>query len=386
MERPELPAHVTPIIEDVITSLDVWHAKLPVNSVRDHGIGAVSDNIDIVVVKLTTSSGAVGYGEASPWSVFTGTAEASFAAIDRYMRPHIIGRHLSNWRSILLECRDCVAHCTEAKAALETALYDVIGHCSGLSVAMLLGGAVKTKIPLSCSLANPDFDADIALCRRLSQDNVTMVKLKAGFATHAFDMMRLERLAKEFPDFRVRVDFNQGLHPDEALMRVRDVASMQPDFIEQPVKAPLFSLMAEIRQAIDIPLLADESVFNMHDLLRAIDQKICDGISIKIMKTGSLSASCQLSEVAAAAGLVCYGGDMFETGLAHMAGVHMIAAAPHITLGCEFYQAKYYLETDILEQPFLIEDGHVLVPDAPGLGVVVDENKVHHYSINHSSN
>ena len=49
MERPELPAHVTPIIEDVITSLDVWHAKLPVNSVRDHGIGAVSDNIDIVV-------------------------------------------------------------------------------------------------------------------------------------------------------------------------------------------------------------------------------------------------------------------------------------------------------------------------------------------------
>ena len=160
MERPELPAHVTPIIEDVITSLDVSHAKLPVNSVRDHGIGAVSDNIDIVVVKLTTSSGAVGYGEASPWSVFTGTAEASFAAIDRYMRPHIIGRHLSNWRSILLECRDSVAHCTEAKAALETALYDVIGHCSGLSVAMMLGGAVKTKIPLSCSLANPDFDAD----------------------------------------------------------------------------------------------------------------------------------------------------------------------------------------------------------------------------------
>ena len=98
---------------------------------------------------------------------------------------------------------------------------------------MLLGGAVKTKIPLSCSLANPDFDADIALCRRLSQDKVTMVKLKAGFSTHAFDMMRLERLAKEFPDFRVRVDFNQGLHPDEALMRVRDVASMQPDFIDR---------------------------------------------------------------------------------------------------------------------------------------------------------
>ena len=69
-----------------------------------------------------------------------------------------------------------------------------------------------------------------------------------------------------------------------------------------------------------------------------------------------------------------------------MAGELIIATATNNTLGCEFYQAKYELETDILEVPFPIGDGHVLVPESTGKGVVVDENKVHYYSINHSSN
>ena len=74
--------------------------------------------------------------------------------------------------------------------------------------------------------------------------------------------------------------------------------------------------------------------------------------------------------MAAANGLMsAYGGDMFEAGLAHLAGTHMIAATPEITLGCEFYQAGYFLREDILETPFPVADGQVLVPDGPGLGI-----------------
>ena len=53
-----------------------------------------------------------------------------------------------------------------------------------------------------------------------------------------------------------------------------------------------------------------------------------------------------------------------------MAGAQMIATTPAITLGCEYYQARYYLQEDILETPFPICDGAVIVPDTPGLGVV----------------
>jgi muconate cycloisomerase len=85
--------------------------------------------------------------------------------------------------------------------------------------------------------------------------------------------------------------------------------------------------------------------------------------------------------VAAAAGMACYGGDMFETGIAHAAGTHMIAASQNVSLGCEFYHATYYLAHDVLQQPFPATTGVVRVPQGPGLGFDIDEALVARYAI-----
>ena len=367
-----------------ITGFDLWHLQVPVVSRRDHGIGAIEGTCEIVVLKLTSESGAVGYGEASPWSVFTGSAEAAFAALDRYIRPHVVGAKVSDTAAIMATAQRCVAHCTDAKAAREAALLDLAGHTSQQPVWALLGGKCRDEIPLSVSIANPDFDADRDLMDRIKADGVRLIKLKTGFKDHAFDIMRLEAIARDHPEFAVRVDFNQGLEPFGAVQKVQDIASFKPDFIEQPVRAHNYDLMAEIRSSIDVPLLADESVFGPEDMTRAIREGICDGVSIKIMKSGGLSRARTVAQMAAAAGLSAYGGDMFETGLAHLAGTHMIAATPEITLGCEFYHARYYLTEDILAAPYPCENGHVQVPTGPGLGIAPDLDKVAHYAVNAS--
>ena len=103
---------------------------------------------------------------------------------------------------------------------------------------------------------------------------------------------------------------------------------------------------------------------------------MADLVSIKIMKHGGMLAGRKVAAICEAAGIACYGGDMFETGIAHLAGTHVIAATPNISLGCEFYQAKYFLERDLLAEPFPIENGRVIVPRTPGLGVKVDEDRV----------
>jgi len=363
-------------LSQIITGFDLWHLALPVVSRRDHGIGTVEGSCEIVVLRLTAEGGAEGFGEASPWSVFTGTPEAAYAALDRYIRPHVVGRRVCDRAAIMADAIRAVAYCTEAKAALETALLDLEGRISGVPVWALLGGKARDTIPLSVSLANPDFAKDLALIDRIKADGVGIVKMKAGFADHAFDITRLERLAKDHPDLDVRVDFNQGLEPFGAVRRVQDVASFAPTFIEQPVRAHHFDLMAEIRASIDVPLLADESVFGPEDMIRAVREGICDGMSVKIMKSGGLVRCQAVARMAAAAGLSAYGGDMFEAGLAHLAGAHMIAATPEITLGCEFYQAKYYLAEDILEEPFPCDGGKVTVPDGPGLGIRPDIDKL----------
>lgn len=369
-----------------IAGMDLWHLALPVNARRDHGIGSVEHVIDIVVLRLTSEDGTVGWGEASSWSVFTGSAEASFAALDRYIRPLVVGRTPGMRAAIMQDAGLAVAHCTEAKAALETALLDLQGRISGLPVYALLGGMARETIPLSCSIADPDFDKDLQLMERLREDGIRIIKLKTGFKGHAFDMMRLEQLRSAYPEFAIRVDYNQGLHHDDALKCVREVAAaFEPDFIEQPVKAYMRPLMAKIRDAIDVPLLADESVFGPEDMSQAISMNIADGVSVKIMKSGGLTRAQTVARMAAASGLSAYGGDMFESGLAHLAGTHMIAATPEITLGCEFYQASYFLVEDILEKPFPVENGQVVVPCGPGLGINVNPEKLAKYAIRHSN-
>lgn len=368
-------------LDQKITEMNVWHLSLPVLSRRDHGIGTVEGACEIIVLSLTSESGHVGWGEASPWSVFTGSPEASLAALQRYIRPLVVGRRIGDRSAIMTDAQKAVAHASEAKAALDTALLDLTGRILAAPVWALLGGRCRSSIPLSVSIADPDFEKDRLLLDRLVEDGVGIVKVKAGFKDHAFDIMRLEALRRDYPSLKVRVDFNQGLAIDEAFKRVVDVAKFQPDFIEQPVRQDQFVLMARLREAIDVPLLADESVFGPEDMRRAISEGICDGVSIKIMKAGSLTRAQDVARMAAVAGLQAYGGDMFESGLAHLAGTHMIAATPEITLGCEFYQARYFLTEDILDTPFAVKDGHVLVPNGPGLGIQPDRDRLDHYAV-----
>lgn len=367
--------------DDLIARMDVWHCALPVTSRRDHGIGSVGGTVEVIILRLVTEGGIEGWGEASPWVVFTGSPEASYAALNRYIRPHVVGRKVSEREAIMADAAHAVVHCTEAKAALETALLDLAGQLAGQPAWKLLGGSIAAPIPLSCSIANPDFEADTALLAQLDADGVRIIKLKTGFKGHAFDLMRLEYIRKHHPHMQLRVDYNQGLGRDEALEQVPEVAAFEPDFIEQPVAAGDWTTMADLRFRLDVPLLADESVFGPEDMARAVDARICDGVSVKIMKAGGLSRAREVARMAAAAGLSAYGGDMFETGLAHLAGAHMIAATPEITLGCEFYQARYFLAEDLLAEPFPVRDGHVLVPDTPGLGLVPDPDKVQKFAI-----
>lgn len=363
-----------------IIGFDLWHLVLPVVSRRDHGIGRVEAGVEVVVLRLTSEDGTQGWGEAACWSVFTGAPEASLAALDRYIHPHVLGRTLAEAPGMMADAARAVAHCTEAKAALETALLDLTGRVAGLPVWALLGGCAQAEIPLSVSLADPDFAADLALVERLRADGIGIIKLKAGVAGHRFDLDRLERLRHDHESLDIRVDYNQGLGPETAAACVREVAAFRPSFIEQPVAAAHFGLMRRLRETLDVPLLADESVFGPEDMLRAIQEGICDGVSVKVMKAGGPTRAQTVARMAATAGLTAYGGDMFETGLGHLAGAHMIAATPEIALGCEFYQARYYLAEDILAEPFPIRDGRVTVPKGPGLGIAVDPDRLARYT------
>ena len=362
-----------------IEALRIHVVNLPVRAVHSHGSGDVA-GIRSVLLEVVTDGGLTGWGEASPWPVFTGTVEGNAAALHVHLRPYLLGADPVQVEKHLYEADRIIVGCPEAKAALETALLDLTGQMTGLSIAELVGGRHRETVPLSFSVANPDFDADLDDVARIHGDGVRLFKLKTGFADHAFDRMRLEKLRERYGGgVSLRIDYNQGLRATDAVRTLRAVESFDLTFIEQPVKMHERAALAGITRAIDTPVMADESVFGPREALAGVHMRLADVFALKIMKSGGIRRALEVAAIARAGGIDVYGGCMFETGIAHAAGAHLMAALPDLHLGCEFYMSTYYTREDILAEPFPVRGGLVHVPSGPGLGVAVDPDRLAKY-------
>ncbi len=360
-----------------ISELTVFLVRWPLKMKRRHGVGDIGGAMPGVIVRIATDAGIVGWGEAAPWAVFTGTAEGNAQAIHVYFRPLLIGADPARVTAIMEALEHAVVGHGEAKAAVEMALLDILGQRLEAPIHAMLGGAVRDEVPLSVSIANPDFDEDMALARRLAGEGVNIFKVKTGFLDHAQDLRRMERLRTELPDgVDLRIDYNQGLLPWEALAKLRDMERFRPTFIEQPVPRHQRDAMGEIARALDTPIMADESVFSPQEAIELVGERYADLVSVKIMKSGGVFKAREIAAIAGAAGIAGYGGTMFEGGIAIAAGLHMVAATPNISLGAEFYTSTYVMGVEVLATPIRIVNGKTQVPTEPGLGVTVDEDRL----------
>lgn len=360
-----------------VERIRLFFIESPIKMARLQGVGNVKGTVKRVLVELTASDGAIGWGEAAPWEVFTGTAEAALAAIDVYLRPVLLGRPVRRIRETMALLDKVLVGHAEAKVAIEMALFDIVGKQSGLSVADLLGGRVRDTIPLSFSIADPDFAADLERMRVMVPAGNVIYKVKTGVKPHREDLHHLEAMRSEFGDaIDLRLDYNQALQPFGAIKILRDVDQFKPTFIEQPVPRPHLDAMASFVAALDTPILADESCFDARDLTEIIRLKAANAISVKLMKAGGLLKAQGIMAIADTAGLPGYGGTLWEGGIGLAAGTQLIAATPGISLGCEFYMPHHVLTEDVLEERVANRNGHVVVPDGPGLGIRVSEASI----------
>jgi muconate cycloisomerase len=358
----------------ILDRMRLFLVESPIKMARAQGVGAVRGSVKRVLIELTTRCGIIGWGEAAPWEVFTNTPESAFSALDVYLRPVVLGHPARRLRDLLAKMDRTLTGCTDAKAGIEMAVMDILGKAQGVSVADLLGGRVRDSIPLSFSIADPDFAADLQRMHAMVPAGNRLFKIKTGVKPHAEDMAHLEAIRDAFGDaVDLRLDYNQALEPFRGMTVLRDVDRFRPTFIEQPVPRRHLDAMAGFAAALDTPILADESCFDATDLLEVVRRQAADAISVKLMKCGGMLAAQRMMAIADTAGLPGYGGTLWEGGIALAAGTQMIAATPGISLGCEFYMPHHVLTEDVLETRIANRDGAVVVPDGPGLGISVTE-------------
>src|SRR3954470_7965671 len=357
-----------------------------VPTVRKHKLSQTSVTAqNYVLVQVRLANGAEGIGEAATlggprWS--EESVEAMKANIDAYLAPALTGSRADQFEAAGKRMDDAAKRNTAAKAAIETALFDAVGKTLGLPASALLGGAVRDRIPVLWTLASGDpaqavEEAQAKLDARLHRT----FKVKIGAEAPEADMARMRHLARALEGrAELIVDANQAWDETVAVRCLPMLAEMGVRLVEQPVPAWNVGAMARLRARPGTPpLLVDECVFDAHDMLAVASAAAADAVSLKLVKHAGLLGVRKVAAVAAAAGIELYGGCLLESSVGAAAHLQVFATFRELEWGCEHFGPQI-LTGEYVTEPLRFEDFNVHLPTGPGIGVVLDEDKLRHYA------
>jgi len=357
-----------------------------VPTVRKHKLSQTSVTAqNYVIVRVQLANGVEGIGEAATlggprWS--EESVEAIKANIDTYLAPALLGVRGDSFEAARIRMDEAAKRNNAAKAAIETALFDAVGKTLGLPVSALLGGAVRNRIPVLWTLASGDPVQEIEEAEKKLEARLHRTfKVKIGASAPDADMDRMRRLAEALEGrAELIVDANQAWDETISARYLPELAEMGVRLVEQPVPAWNIAAMARLRARPGTPpLLADECVFDAHDMLIVAGANAADAVSLKLVKHGGLLGLRKVAAVAEAAGIGLYGGCLLESSVGAAAHLHAFSTFRVMDWGCEHFGPQI-LTSDLVTEPLRFEDFHVHIPDAPGLGVILDDEKMRRFA------
>lgn len=339
-----------------------------------------------VIVRIETDEGIVGYGECDPWPLFTGdSAEVSTLILEKHLCPMLIGKDPTNINEIhrIMDATIRNQHLT--KSAIDMAVYDIWGKSCNMPVHQLLGGKRRDKMRCMWSIGGStpeESAAEVLQAKTLGYDGCM---IKIGGADYLLDAARTCAVRETVgPNFPLIVDANQGWDVDTAIRYWKQIKNCNILFFEQPLQSWDVEGMAKIRRAIDIPLSADEGVMTIQDAQNLIRAEAVDVFSIKVTKNGGIKPAKAICEYAAANGIQVFFNSMIEEGITEAASLHIAATCDNIvhTIGHAYFSPNR-LAGDICNYHEWIrpEEGCVLIPDVPGLGITPDEEAIRRYTV-----
>jgi mandelate racemase len=258
-----------------------------------------------------------------------------------------------------------------AMAGIDMAAWDAYGQSLEQPLARLLGAAPR-PIPAynSKGLGIVPLQPLVKEAIELVGEGFRAVKLRLGRADCRDDLEALRAVKKAIgPRCTLMVDFNQALSVAEALKRGRLIDEEGGVlWIEEPVRADDFAGAARLARELATPIQLGENFMGPEHMAQALAAQACDFVMPDAQRIGGVTGWMRAAALAQAAGLE------MSSHLFPEASAHLLAATPT----CHWLEFVDWAEP-ILAEPYAVKDGHVLIPDKPGLGIVWDEKAVRRY-------
>ncbi len=316
----------------------------------------ISRHVQYVATNVLTSiahEGVTGLGEAAPSNYYGECQETVLAVLNLFKDE--LGTDPFAIEDILTRLHTHIRLNPSARAAIDMALYDLVGKLLHIPLYKLLG-LNPQQTPLTSFTIGIDTPEKMAQ-KALQASNFPILKIKVGTKN---DVANLKAI-REVSDATIRVDANTAWTPKEAIKSINELAAYNLEFVEQPVLAHDLDGLKLIRENVSLPIIADESCVTVADIPRLVG--CVDGINIKLMKSGGIRHALQMIHVARAHNLKIMLGCMIESSLA-------ITAAAHLTPLVDYADLDGHLLID--NDPYrgvTVEQGKLILPDKPGLGV-----------------
>jgi len=326
------------------------------------------DVLEDLVVIIECDDGSIGYGEGAPTPVITGETMGTMIAAIEYIKPFIIGFEIDNFDMILNNIYTSILKNTTAKSALEIALYDLKAQAEKLPLYKMLGGtqtSFKTDITISMNETDK-MVADSLQAVKLGYDTL---KIKIGNDPKK-DIERIIAIDDALDDnIKLRLDANQGWTAEESVMllHILEKKGIIAEFIEQPVAADDIDGLKYIKERVQTPLLADETIFSLKDARRVLEMQAVDYVNIKLAKTAGISQALKLADLSKEYDTKCMIGCMLEGPISVAAGVHVASAKADIITMLDL-DAISLLASHPVETSINFNESEIILSEDIGLG------------------
>ena len=366
----------TPVmIESVETIL------VDVPTIRPHRLSVATMNHQtLVLVRIRcadgvsgvgegTTIGGLAYGEESPESIKVN--------IDTYFAPLLKGMDATRPGVAMAKLRTLYQGNRFAKSAVETALFDAQAQRLGVPLSELFGGRVRDAVDVAWTLASGDTQRDIEEAERVFEAKRHRVfKLKIGARALADDVAHVVAIKNALEGRgEVRVDVNQAWTETETIWAARRFADAGVALIEQPVAAENRAGLKRLTDLAHVPIMADEALHGPADAFAIASERGANVFAVKITQSGGLTGAAHVAAIAAAADIDLYGGTMLEGAVGTIASAQLFSTFGELKWGTELF-GPLLLTEEILTEPLRYENFSLQLPEGPGLGIVLDWNKI----------
>lgn len=353
----------------ILQSIDIRQVDIPLEKPFKTALRTLSTVVSIEV-KITTDTGHVGYGAASPTAVITGDTVGSIQSAIEEIWMRIKGKSIEDWDSLMGLIGTGIVGNTSAKAAIDIAVHDLRAKHYGVPLYKLLGGA-KTMLEtdMTVSLDAPEVMAQDAI--RAMNNGFKALKVKLGNDSE-MDIQRMKAIYDAVgSDVKIRLDANQGWSKKEAVRSVLKMldTGIDIELVEQPVSAHDLEGMKYVTDNIPVAVLADESVFSYQDAVKIIQMGAADYINIKLMKTGGIDAGMRIASFAESYGIECMIGCMMEGPIGIAAAVHFACGRHRVGLADLDVPSMYRARDGEYDRGFVREKSILRPKEALGLGI-----------------